>query len=66
MSPICRHLRCVVAWNAAERTWDCPCHGSRYTGEGRVIQGPSVKDLKEWNDLSPDSWGNLPVPPTPS
>jgi glycine/D-amino acid oxidase-like deaminating enzyme/nitrite reductase/ring-hydroxylating ferredoxin subunit len=46
LSPVCRHLHCIVAWNAAERTWDCPCHGSRYTGEGRVIQGPAVKDLK--------------------
>jgi Rieske Fe-S protein len=34
-----------VAWNAAERTWDCPCHGSRYTYEGKVIQGPAVKNL---------------------
>jgi glycine/D-amino acid oxidase-like deaminating enzyme/nitrite reductase/ring-hydroxylating ferredoxin subunit len=46
LSPVCRHLRCIVAWNPAERTWDCPCHGSRYTGEGRVIQGPTVEDLK--------------------
>jgi glycine/D-amino acid oxidase-like deaminating enzyme/nitrite reductase/ring-hydroxylating ferredoxin subunit len=46
LSPVCRHLWCIVAWNPAERTWDCPCHGSRYTGEGRVIQGPTVKDLK--------------------
>jgi Rieske Fe-S protein len=45
LSPVCRHLWCIVAWNPAERTWDCPCHGSRYTGEGRVIQGPAVKDL---------------------
>jgi glycine/D-amino acid oxidase-like deaminating enzyme/nitrite reductase/ring-hydroxylating ferredoxin subunit len=46
LSPVCQHLRCVVAWNPAERSWDCPCHGSRYTGEGRVIQGPTVMDLK--------------------
>jgi Rieske Fe-S protein len=46
LSPVCQHLWCIVAWNPAERTWDCPCHGSRYTGEGRVIQGPTVKDLK--------------------
>jgi glycine/D-amino acid oxidase-like deaminating enzyme/nitrite reductase/ring-hydroxylating ferredoxin subunit len=46
LSPVCEHLRCIVAWNPAERTWDCPCHGSRYAGDGRVIQGPTVKDLK--------------------
>jgi Rieske Fe-S protein len=45
LSPVCRHLRCIVSWNPAERTWDCPCHGSRYTGEGRMIQGPATKDL---------------------
>jgi glycine/D-amino acid oxidase-like deaminating enzyme/nitrite reductase/ring-hydroxylating ferredoxin subunit len=46
LSPVCRHLWCYVEWNAAERSWDCPCHGSRYTGEGKVIQGPSVQDLR--------------------
>jgi glycine/D-amino acid oxidase-like deaminating enzyme/nitrite reductase/ring-hydroxylating ferredoxin subunit len=46
LSPACRHLGCHVAWNPAERTWDCPCHGSRYTGEGMVIQGPATSDLQ--------------------
>ena len=46
MSPVCRHLYCVVDWNPAERSWDCPCHGSRYDGTGRAIQGPTTKDLK--------------------
>jgi glycine/D-amino acid oxidase-like deaminating enzyme/nitrite reductase/ring-hydroxylating ferredoxin subunit len=46
LSPVCPHLYCHVAWNEAERSWDCPCHGSRYTGEGLVIQGPSVKNLE--------------------
>jgi glycine/D-amino acid oxidase-like deaminating enzyme/nitrite reductase/ring-hydroxylating ferredoxin subunit len=46
LSPVCRHLYCVVDWNPAERSWDCPCHGSRYSGEGRAIQGPTTEDLK--------------------
>jgi glycine/D-amino acid oxidase-like deaminating enzyme/nitrite reductase/ring-hydroxylating ferredoxin subunit len=45
LSPVCPHLGCDVAFNEAERTWDCPCHGSRFTGEGAVINGPSTKDL---------------------
>jgi glycine/D-amino acid oxidase-like deaminating enzyme/nitrite reductase/ring-hydroxylating ferredoxin subunit len=42
----CTHLGCLVAWNAAERSWDCPCHGSRFNFDGQVIQGPAVDDLE--------------------
>ena len=42
----CPHLGCALKWNAAEHTWDCPCHGSRFTRDGKLIDNPATKDLK--------------------
>jgi Rieske Fe-S protein len=46
LSPVCTHLKCLVGWNEAERSWDCPCHGSRFGIDGHILEGPALTPLE--------------------
>jgi Rieske Fe-S protein len=46
-SAVCPHLHSILTWNSTEKTWDCPAHGSRFSGEGVVINGPAISDMKK-------------------
>ena len=49
LSPVCPHMGCIVSWNEAENTWDCPCHGSRFAPTGEVLNGPAETGLERCN-----------------
>ncbi len=50
LSARCTHMGCIVNWNAAEQTWDCPCHGSRFASDGAVLEGPALTALESRSD----------------
>jgi glycine/D-amino acid oxidase-like deaminating enzyme/nitrite reductase/ring-hydroxylating ferredoxin subunit len=45
VSAVCTHMKCIVNWNEEAKSWDCPCHGSRFTVDGQVIEGPAITNL---------------------
>ncbi len=47
VSPVCPHAKCIVGWNSAEKSWDCPCHGSRFSVDGDILTGPSKHKLEK-------------------
>jgi Rieske Fe-S protein len=47
VNPACTHIKCEVVWNPAEKSWDCPCHGSRFNYDGLVLKGPGSRNLEK-------------------
>jgi nitrite reductase/ring-hydroxylating ferredoxin subunit len=50
VSAECSHLKCIIKWNNSEKSWDCPCHGSRFTYDGKVVNGPANTDLPYYTE----------------
>ncbi|MGM9618921.1 MAG: FAD-dependent oxidoreductase [Oscillospiraceae bacterium] len=52
-APRCPHMGCALKWNPQERSWDCPCHGSRFSEDGRLLENPATGDLKHYPPAKP-------------
>lgn len=58
LAPECTHMGCIVHWNEAEQSWDCPCHGSRFTATGKILAGPAETGLEQLDIANHDAGDN--------